>query len=273
MKGLRNTCAAGLLVLAFVLGTLSGPGVWLADHVVSRQGFLEIAGPVGDSPTVRGQIADNAVHELLNVTHLPSWIQSRIEPGLRSGARNVITDPSVGAVWMSTMGEVHDHLFVPGPIPIVLDLDPIAQSASDAVHNTVGVQINPPKDLRWHIASLPHWAPLEYAGLLTTWAPRAGFAAIGCAILAVLIGTRRRVLLVTAGLLTAASGGIVWWLGIHAGDIFDSVLPTSGLLGQLTDAFALSAEQGLGTWGLWCIGVGTLVVIGAIVAGGLTRRG
>ena len=270
MSSARDLLALLLLTAATLLGTLWLPALWVEDHVVDQEGFVEITRPLADDVEVHGALTDGAVEEILGEEQVPGWIADRVAEDQSGSASDT---GAYASLWEATMIQLHGALFTPGASDLEIDLAPVIDSLLTAVEGRVPIlEIPRPDDATITIATIPDVPYLTHATLLDPWAQRAGPIALGLAVLALLIAAHRRTMLVLAGIGTSVAGAATWALARRIEDLVPDRVDQALLLGPIVQAFEVSFTADLMPQGVILAGVGALVAATGLVMVGLHRR-
>lgn len=124
MTTARDLLALVLLLGATVLGAVWLPATWLHDHLVERDGFLAITGPLADDPEFQRTLSDSAVEKIVGDERVPGWIQERLTPLAEQQAATLTGTEVYATLWAATMAELHHALFTPGASELDVDLGP-----------------------------------------------------------------------------------------------------------------------------------------------------
>lgn len=272
MSSLRDLIAALLALLGAVLLGAALPAVWLQQHVVDEDGFVAIAGPVGSDPEVRDQLSDEAASRITEDSSLPAWAQDRLDPLVQEQVDDLSESDVYQRVWVSSMRELHQQLFSPGPTELSVDLTPVASAITDPIEKTLPVEIPVPDDLDVTIATIPRIALLEKSSLLDPWAGRMLPAGIVCAAVALLIARHRRAILVLEGIAGMAAGGLLLFALHDLEGLVPDAVDQLPLLGSVVQAFEDQLAADVRPQAIFLAGVSTLVMAVGIVLMGLRRR-
>lgn len=272
MTTVRDLLAVVLLLCATVLGALWLPGVWVHENVVDRDGFLAITVPLGDDPEFQRVLSDGAVDEILGDEKVPGWIQEQLTPLAEEQAAELTGTDVYGVLWEQSMTALHDALFTPGPSALEVDLEPVVERILTPVEKRLPFDIPRPEDTTITLATIPDVPLLTTLSDLAPWAHRAGPAALVLAVLALLIGVHRRILLVLAGIGGMLAGAGVWWLGARIESVVPDAVDQAVFLGPIVQEFEQRLQTAMTPHGAILLGVGALVTTVGVVAMGLTRR-
>lgn len=272
MSSVRDLLALALLLLALVLGALWAPATWLHQNVVEREGFLAITAPLAEDPGFQRTMSDNAVELLLGDEGIPGWIQESLTPLAEEQAAALTGTGVYGTMWEATMAELHGALFTPGASDLDVDLGPVIDRILTPVEERLPVEIPRPDDATITLASIPDVPLLTRLSTVTPWAHWAGPAALVLAVLALLIASHRRTMLILAGLGGILAGAGVWWIGEQVQAVVPDSIDQAAFLGPIVQVFEGHFQAAMMPQGVIILGAGALVAAVGLVLMGLRRR-
>lgn len=267
MTSLRDALASLLLLAATVLGALWLPAVWIADHVVDQDGFLAITQPLADDPEFRTTLTDQAVTALLGDERIPGWIADRIEPVAQEQAARLSETEAYDTMWRGAMVQIHHALLSPGADDVVVDLAPAADALLTRVEETVPLlDLDAPASLPFTVATIPGGSVLEKLAVLDVWGPRLGWAALACAVLAVLVAGHRRAALAGAGIAAILAAAAVWLLTEQVEALVPDRLDQADFIGPLLQVFEARLAADLAPQAMILAGAGAATVVAGALA-------
>ncbi|WP_114856520.1 hypothetical protein [Brachybacterium sp. YJGR34] len=273
MSSARDLLAALLLTVAAVLGALWLPGVWLAQNVVDRDGFLAIAQPLAEDPEAQREVSDAAVEHLLDDDRIPGWAEERLTPVLQEQAPRITGTPAYATLWEQTMVELHDGLFTPGEQTLAVDLTPVIDDLLGAVEEQVPlVELPRPEEASVPVATVPDVALLNRLVQLAPWTHWAGPIAGVLVLLALLVAAHRRALLTLAGVAGIVAGGLLCLLAGNITTLVPASVDEADFLRPIVGAFEAQFTADLMPQGVIVLGVGALCAAAGMVMVGLHRR-
>lgn len=272
MTTARDLLALVLLLGATVLGAIWLPATWLHDHLVERDGFLAITGPLADDPEFQRTLSDSAVEKIVGDERVPGWIQERLTPLAEQQAATLTGTEVYATLWTATMAELHHALFTPGASELDVDLGPAIDRILAPVEERLPIDIPRPDDATVTLATIPDVPLLPALPTVTPWAVWAGPAALVLVAAALLIAAHRRTTLALAGLGGILAGAGVWWLGARIERIVPDAIDQAMFLGPVVQEFQLHFQAALTPQGVILLGAGALVMSLGLVLIGLHRR-
>ena len=272
VSGLRDLLSTLLLLGALLLGAAWLPAVWFAQNVVDRDGFLAITEPLADDPAFRTTLTDSAVEQILGDDAVPAWLQDTLTPLAQDQASSLAGTDAYATMWDATMEQVHGALFTPGGAPVQVDLAPGIDTILDGVETHLPITLPRPDSADVTLFTVPDVPLLHHATVLDPWAQRLGPIALGMALLALLIGRHRRGLLVVAGIVAAAAGGLDCLMAARIEQVVPDAVDQATFLGPLVQVFEARFAAELPAQAVVLMGAGALVAVAGLGLVGLHRR-
>lgn len=265
-----------LVVLGFLAGAVSIPAVWLRDNVVDREGFLAVTHPLVDSSTFRQDVVEETVDLVASRSPLPQWANDRLEPLVRDGVTALAETQTAERMWDATMDETHAQLFgSAGPIEIAVDLQPAVDAVVVPVNDLLpgDYSIPVPKDTRVELAQVPRTQWLAFTQKLDPWAGRVQMAALVLGVAAILIASRRRVMLVAVGVAVAMMGLSAAVMAAGVEQWIPNVADQVPIVGLIVRAFEekFAADVAAQIPGFLGVGGGIVVIAGLALLIGRRR--
>jgi hypothetical protein len=274
MSSLRDLICAGLLLIAMLLGVVWLPGVWLQQHVVQEQGFLEVTQPLGEDADVQRHLSDAAVDELLDSRLVPDRVADAVAPALQDQMPGLTSSTAYQSMWDATMTEVHTGLFAPGPTDLTLDLSPVSDTLLESVEDQLpfGITLPHPDHPTVTLTQIPDVPLLRHAEAVLPWAQWAGPAALVLALLAIGVAAHRRGALIGAGIAALLAGIIGVVLALAAGALVPNSVDQAEFLGPIVQAFETRLRADLLPQAAILSGGGALVVVLGLASRAFVRR-
>ncbi|MFC7457170.1 hypothetical protein ACFQS2_08235 [Brachybacterium sp. GCM10030267] len=272
MSSARDLLAALLLTLATVLGALWLPGVWLHEHVIDQEGFLDVAQPLAEDPEVQRTLSDSAVETLLDDDRIPGWVADQVAPIAQEQAPRITGTDMYATLWDETMADLHEALFTPGEDALGVDLGPVIDELLVSVEEVIPFDIPRPDDATVTLATIPDVPLLNQAATLAPWTPWMGPAALALAVLALAIAAHRRSFLILAGIAGILAGALTCLLADQIGTVVPDSVDRADFIGPIVQAFEVRFAADLMPQGVILLGVGALVAAAGLVLVGLRRR-
>ena len=225
--------------------------------------LLGAAWPLADDPAFRTTLTDSAVEQILGDDAVPAWLQDTLTPLAQDQASSLAGTDAYATMWDATMEQVHGALFTPGGAPVQVDLAPGIDTILDGVETHLPITLPRPDSADVTLFTVPDVPLLHHATVLDPWAQRLGPIALGMALLALLIGRHRRGLLVVAGIVAAAAGGLDCLMAARIEQVVPDAVDQATFLGPLVQVFEARFVL---------MGAGALVAVAGLVLVGLHRR-
>lgn len=273
MSSVRDLLAVALLLLATVLGALWLPASWVERTLIDQEGFLGVTAPLADDPDFQRTLTDSAVEQVLDDERVPGWIVERVTPLAEEQAARLTGTDLYGALWETTMRELHGALFTPGPSDLEVDLGPAVDRILSGIeeHLPFGIEVPRPEDATVTLATIPDVPLLTRASALAPWAPRLGPLALLLALVALTVAAHRRTMLALAGFGAVVAGGAVWWLAAQIETVVPDSVDQAEFVGPVVQVFEELFTAEVMPQGVILLGVGALVAAVGLVLIGLRR--
>lgn len=150
---MRSTAsfAAGLVAVLALLVAL--PAGWVATHVSSQDGFVDLVGPLATDAAVRDVVVDEVASALSSQdvlpVSLPSSLQSVVKATVRQEAARVAGDPGWQRAWDESLARTHRSLLdtPDGSGRIVVDVAPVADYVLSSLSGPLPVRLKAPQTL------------------------------------------------------------------------------------------------------------------------------
>lgn len=275
---MRDLVAVLLALCAAAALALWAPATWARDHVVDRDGFLEIAKPLGANPQFQQDVSDAAVEGVLEQAKVPRVLTSLIEPTLQDQAAKLTQSEAFATIWSDSMGDLHTTLMDPAGGTVSADLNPYVDELVSPVGDAIGHEIDIPDAdlLTLDIVTIPAspW-PGRVTALAST-APWIGWAGIAAAVLSLLVARRRGAIGAVLGAALAVAGGALLLASQGIGAAIPASIDDARIVGTLVQAFEVRFGRDMVVPAVSLLGAGALALVvslGAIGIHGARRRG
>ncbi|MFJ6535242.1 hypothetical protein ACIQH5_03350 [Paenarthrobacter sp. NPDC091711] len=279
---LRTFVSALGVILALLLTAVAVPIAWVDQNIVKEEGFVRLAGGLGNDPEFQSRLAAAAVGTFEASVELPGPIQSLAADALRSAASGMQSWSDYPQAWEETVrnshrlnfGAVNQSEETAATTALVLDISPLVRLIRDHFAEATRIRIDVPAE---SLVSLGEPSHRQLVERVAAFAPLWWVAALGALIslLLALVAARRRslvlVLLGLGGLALAA----LWTAGADlAGGVVGNLSSANGVAELFKQEFLTAAKTGFGEWILIAAVASGAVfvagVIGSVVSG---RRG
>lgn len=272
MNAPRDLLAALLTLCAAVGLTLWAPAAWVRDTVVDREGFLQIARPLGAEETFQKDVSDAAVDGVLTQVNLPRPVVALIEPLLQDQAKHLTQSDAFAAISAGSMDDLHATILDPSGGTVRADLNPYVDELVEPVGDRIGRRIDIPEAdaLRLDIVTVPASPWPARAHALADASGWIGWASLACGIGALLVARRRGAIGVVLGALLVV-GGLVLMLGSQGiGAAVPESVDQARIVGTLVRAYEMRLGRDMVVPSVALMGSGALALVVALVALGVS---
>lgn len=279
---LRTFVSALGVILALLLIAVAVPAAWVDQNIVKEEGFVRIAGGLGNDPDFQSRLAAAAVGTFESSVDLPGPIQSLAADALRNAATGMQSWSDYPAAWEETVRNSHRLNFgapaqteeAATTTALVLDIGPLVRLIRDHFAEATRIRLDVPTESLVSLGEPSHRQLVERvaASAPLWWIAAAG--ALLASLLALVAARRRSLVLVFLGLGGLALAAL-WTAGADlAGGIVGNLASANGVAELFKQEFLTAARTGFGQWTLIAAVVSGVVlvvgVIGSVVSG---RRG
>ena len=279
---LRTFVSALGVILALILTAVAVPTAWIDQNIVKEEGFVGIAGELGNDPEFQDRLATAAVGTFESSVDLPGPIQSLAADALRSAASGMQSWSDYPQAWEETVRNSHRLNFGAANQPeeaatttaLVLDISPLVRLIRDHFAEATRIRIDVPAE---SLVSLGEPSHRQLVERVAAFAPLWWVAALGALIsmlLALVAARRRSLVLVFLGLGGLALAAL-WTAGADlAGGVVGSLSSANGVAELFKQEFLTAAKAGFGEWILMAaVASGGVFVVGVIASVVSGRRG
>ncbi|MEV7605251.1 hypothetical protein AB0N65_07405 [Paenarthrobacter sp. NPDC089322] len=268
---MRSFVSAVAVVLAVLLTAIAVPAAWVDMNVVKEDGFVRIAGSLGNDPDFQRRLATAAAANFQSSVDLPEPLKSLAADALGEAASGMQSWSDYPQAWEETARNSHRLNFADAnqpeeavtPTALLLDIGPLVRLIRDHFASSSGIRIEVPAE---SLVTLGEPSQRQLVERVTAFAPLWWVAALGAvvsALLALVAAQRRSVVLVFLGL-----GGLalaaVWTAGADlAGGMVGSFSRGDGVADLFKQEFFAAAKAGFGEW----------ITFSAVASGGLVVLG
>ena len=268
---LRTFVSALGVILALILTAVAVPTAWIDQNIVKEEGFVRIAGELGNDPEFQDRLATAAVGTFESSVDLPGPIQSLAADALRSAASGMQSWSDYPQAWEETVRNSHRLNFGAANQPeeaatttaLVLDISPLVRLIRDHFAEATRIRIDVPAE---SLVSLGEPSHRQLVERVAAFAPLWWVAALGALIsmlLALVAARRRSLVLVFLGLGGLALAAL-WTAGADlAGGVVGSLSSANGVAELFKQEFLTAAKAGFGEW----------ILMAAVASGGVFVAG
>lgn len=268
---MRDLVAVLLALCAAVALALWAPATWTRDHLVDRDGFLEIARPLGANPQFQQDVSDAAVEGVLEQAKVPRPLAALIEPTIQDQAAKLTQSASFATIWSDSMGDLHTTLMDPAGGTVTADLNPYVDELVTPVGDLIGQDIDIPDAdlLTLDIVTIPAspW-PSRVTALAST-APWIGWAGIAAAVASLVLARRRGVIGAVLGAALLVAGGALLLGSQGIGMAIPGSIDDARIVGTLVQAFEARLGRDMVVPSVTLLGTGALALVAALGAMGV----
>jgi hypothetical protein len=269
---MRTFLAVVLGVAAVLLASMALPAAWVNQHVVSQEGFVELAGPMGEDEQFRSVLGAAVADEVSEHVELPAVLQDLVQPIIERVARELAAMEEFPAAWNESLAGSHE-LTMNGQseAALSLQLTPMASLAAQRVADILGRDL--PVADEDIVVSFGQADQRDEVALVkqlaTNWYWIAA-AAVLAGLLAAVLAVHRTAALLWLGIGVTVAGVLLWSAAHQAAALAGSLEAGS----SITDAFAgrlveLAAED-FQPWAIVLAGAGLAAAVLALTARQLT---
>lgn len=270
---MRTLFSAFAGIAAVVLCLVGVPGLWLDQYVVSEDGFVEMAAPLGSNDAFQQQLAEATTQTVLEEAAFGNEMADFVRPMVQQAAQNLTDHSGYQEAWEQTLRSSHQLTFADNGGgaqaemgTITLDIAPIVTLAAQEAADAVGTDIPEPESVPIEVGGSGQQTEVEmvqnYANLSVPFAVAGAVAFV----LAMVIARRRSTTLVLIGLGVAISAGL-WKLGAeYAVRQLEASQSANELAALFKSYFADVAESGFNEWILAGAGAGAVMILIGLIA-------
>lgn len=275
MDLVRDMLAALLALAAAILLALWAPAVWLQDTVVDRDGFLEVARPLGTDQGFQDAVATTAVDQLFEQVDLPRFVADRVRPVVDDQVHALARTPAFDEIWAATAEDLHATLLDPDGGTVTADLNPYVDQLMGQVEDRIGFSVPIPHTdlLRLDVATIAPSPWPERARMLADASGWIGWAGIGSGLASIAVAARRGAMLFGLGLLLALGGGALLLAAHGAWDLAPGGIVGARVIDELLSAFEEHFRADMRVPGFALVGAGAASMVIALLALALRPRG
>ena len=196
---LRTFVTAVGVVLAVLLTAIAVPTAWVDQNIVKEEGFVRIAGSLGNDPGFQSKLAAAAVGTFESSVDLPDPIQSLAADALGKAASGMQSWSDYPKAWEDTVRNSHRLNFgtadqpeeARGSTALVLDIGPMVRLVRDHFAEATTIRIDVPAE---SLVSLGQPSHRQLVERVAAFAPLWWVAALGAVVSALLalVASRRR---------------------------------------------------------------------------------
>jgi len=279
---LRTFVSALGVILALVLTAVAVPTAWVDQNIVKEDGFVRLAGGLGNDAEFQARLATAAVATFESSVDLPGPIQSLAADALRSAAAGMQSWSDYPQAWEATVrnshrlnfGAVNQSEETAGTTALVLDIGPMIKLIGDHFAEATRIRIDVPSESLITLGQPSHRQLVER---VAAFAPLWWVAALGALIslLLALVASRKRPLVLVFFGLGGLALAALWTAGANlAGGAVGNLSSANGVAELFKEEFLTAAKSSFGQWTLIAaVAAGAVFVVGVVASLVSGRRG
>lgn len=271
---MRTFGSALLGLVAILLAAAAFCTAWLAENVVSEDGFTALGQPLGTNEAFQQDLSEAIGRQTAASIAVPAAVMPFVEPLISSAVQGVQTLPEYPQAWDETLRRSHAETF-DGEGEVTLDVAPLVGLVTEAVDAEAGIDVAPPEQASVPLAGEDRRQTLELAVSAAKSWPILAAGAIVAALLAVLVARRRGPALAWLGVGAVLAGGLIWVGAASLPELAARPAYGSAISETFAAAFAAEVSTSLQAWTVpFLLGAAVLLVLGLLAryASGLRRR-
>ncbi|WP_104101517.1 hypothetical protein [Arthrobacter sp. 08Y14] len=271
---MRTFGSAILGFAAVLLAVAALCSAWLAENVVSEDGFVALGQPLGTNEAFQQDLAEELGAQVTDSVQLPDALASFVQPLITSAVQGVQSLPGYPQAWDETLQRSHAQTFDGGG-GVTLDVAPVVGLVTDELGRAAGTDVQAPEQSLLQLGGADQRSDIEFAANAAKAWP---FLALGsgiAAVLALLVARSRGGALAWMGGGALLAGGALWFAAGSLPALASRPAYSSALAETFAAAFAAEAGPSLQAWTLpFMVGAAVLLVLGLLVRaiGGSGRR-
>ncbi|MGK3708219.1 hypothetical protein [Arthrobacter sp. IK3] len=263
---MRTFGSAILVLLALVLSGAAVGSAWLAQNVVSAQGFAQLAQPLGEDEPFQAQLSTAVASQAsAAVTDgLPDGLVSLVEPIIERVVSGFQDAPGYPEAWTQTLERSHTATFDSGTP--TLDLGPLLTLVNAQIAGEIGTEPADAGERLLTVSGQDRSAELETLVRFADSWPLLAAAAVLAALLGLLVARRRSTTLALTGAGLAMLAGVLWLASGAAGRVVEGQTPANPVASTFVDGLVPLAQASFQSWLLvLLIGGGVAFVLGLVL--------
>lgn len=276
---MRTAGSAFFVLFALVLGVVALPSAWLALHVVSEDGFVELASPLAGDAEFIGALADALSEESVAGAGLQPEIADAARPVVRDIAQGITQLPGFDQAWQESLSRSHVLTFggvdqqpndPGGSALFTLDVAPLVALVTAEIGDQLGVEVPAPEQTVVDVGGTDRFSVVERTeAAADLWPALAVASALG-AVLALALARRRSTTLALLGVGVLLCGAALWVGAGFTPALVDRVASGAAVADVFRDALVSRAAADFQEWCLAALAAGVLLTVAGIVGRLLT---
>ncbi len=273
---MRTLFSALFAIVAIVLTPVAVSAAWMDQQVVSEQGFVELAGPLGGDEEFQSSLADALGEHLSTQTGLPAELNALVKPVIAETVQSVATLPGYEDAWNESLHRSHELIFTgqqTGGEGLSLEIAPIVALAVSSFSESTGFNVEAPGSVPVEVGSGNERQLVnQMQRVASVWLPIAVVAGVA-AVIALLVAKVRSTTLALMGLGVALSGALLWYLTENYRDVVPQQGGGSEVGRLFRDSLLARGADEFSLWTVYLMGAGAVVfVLGSVIRSMVGRR-
>lgn len=272
---MRTLASALLGLAALVLATGAFCSAWLAENIVSEDGFTALAQPLGTDADFQRDLAASLAEQISAQAQVPDFLSSYLAPAVTAAVQGVQGLPGYPAAWDETLRLSHAQTFDGGSGDITLDVTPLVQLVVSQAGTQLGVDLPESEPTTIVLAGGSQGQLLPTVQRAADSWPFLAAAAAVAALLSLLAARRRSVTLALLGGGMLLAGALLWLGAAALPDLAARQAYASPVAETFATSCAVQAAAAAQAWTVpLMIGAAVVMVLGLLAraAAGARRR-
>ncbi|MFJ7750455.1 hypothetical protein ACIQXM_10925 [Arthrobacter sp. NPDC097144] len=271
---MRTFGSAILGLVAVLLATAALCSAWLADSVVSEDGFVALGQPLGTDAAFQQDLSEEIGSQVAQSIQLPDAVASFVEPLITSAVQGVQSLPGYPEAWDETLRRSQAQTF-DGDGGVTLDLAPVVGLVAQELGSGTGIDIPAPEQSLIELGGADQRDDIQLAVNAANAWPYLAVGSGVAALLSLLAARRRGSALAWMGTGALLAGGALWFAAGSLPSLAERPAYSSALAETFAAGFASEASGSLQAWTIpFMLGAAVLLVLGLLLGavGGRRRR-
>ncbi|MCU1530917.1 MAG: hypothetical protein JWO49_488 [Arthrobacter sp.] len=197
---MRTFVSAAAVLIGLLMAAVAVPAIWVDRNIVQEEGFVALAGPLGQDPLFQRRLASATVGSLGSGSGIPAALRQMARPILENTAQSLTALPGYPEAWAETLRKSHRLTFAdPNTLPaeadgrssLTLDVGPLAGLVAEQVSAATRLPLAAPEEVLIHIGQPDQRQLIERFAAYATLGYAAA-AGAGLALALAFVAARRR---------------------------------------------------------------------------------
>ncbi|GAA1342327.1 hypothetical protein [Arthrobacter roseus] len=286
---MRTLLSALFAIIAIVLTPIAVTAAWMDQQVVSEQGFVELAGPLGEDQDFQSSLAEALSEHLSTQTGLPPELNALVKPVIAETVQSVSTLPDYPEAWDESLRRSHQMIFgdqssvaesgqdggAEGTATddgLTLDIGPIVSLAVSSFSETIGADVDAPGAVPVEVGTGAEQELVQRLERVASVGLPIAVVAGVFAIAALLVARVRSTTLSLMGLGVAVGGAALWLLMENYRAFVPDQSDGAEIARLFRDSLLARAADDFSAWSVFLAAGGTAVFVIGILVRAATRR-